>query len=290
MHSFVRGQRKNNAKNFSSVNAARAEAERANRLKDEFLATLSHELRTPLNAIVGWSQLLRRGPVGSEELAEGLEAIERNAKAQTQLIADLLDVSRITSGKLRLDIQPVDPAAMIDGALDAIKHAAAAKNIHVSRVLDSQIYYVSGDPSRLQQIMWNLMTNAVKFTPKGGKISVTLRRVDSLVEIGVSDTGEGIKKELLPHIFNRFQQGDASSVRQHGGLGLGLAIVKHLVEMHGGTITAQSPGEGKAHVFGSHPDRGDCRGVGCRAIAAGSIWFRDAACQPGGREGIGCRR
>ena len=175
-----------------SERAARAEAEKANRLKDDFLATLSHELRTPLNAIVGWSQLLRRGPVEPDELAEGLEAIERNAKAQTQLIADLLDVSRITSGKLRLDIQPVDPSAMIDDALDSIKHAASAKNIQISRILDTPNYTISGDPGRLQQIMWNLVTNAVKFTPKGGKITVTLQRINSHVEMSVRDNGDGI--------------------------------------------------------------------------------------------------
>ncbi|HWE01955.1 MAG TPA: response regulator [Tepidisphaeraceae bacterium] len=232
-----------------SERAARAEAEKANRLKDDFLATLSHELRTPLNAIVGWSQLLRRGPVDAEELAEGLEAIERNAKAQTQLIADLLDVSRITSGKLCLDIQPVDPGAMIDSALDAVKHAAAAKGIHINRILDVQAYTVSADPSRLQQVMWNLVTNAVKFTQKGGRISVTLQRINSHIEIAVSDNGEGILPGLLPHIFDRFQQGDATTTRQHGGLGLGLAIVKHLVEMHGGTVTASSPGKGQGSRF-----------------------------------------
>ncbi|HET6251456.1 MAG TPA: response regulator [Tepidisphaeraceae bacterium] len=232
-----------------SERSARQEAERANRLKDEFLATLSHELRTPLNAIVGWSQLLRRGPVAPEELAEGLEAIERNAKAQTQLIADLLDVSRITSGKLRLDIQPIDPAAMIDSALDSIKHAAAAKNIHIARILDAPAFSIFGDPGRLQQVMWNLVTNAVKFTPKGGKITVTLQRVNSHVEIAVRDTGDGISPELLPHIFERFQQGDASTTRRHGGLGLGLAIVKNLIEMHGGTIAASSDGTGKGSAF-----------------------------------------
>lgn len=232
-----------------SERAARAEAEKANRLKDEFLATLSHELRTPLNAIVGWSQLLSRGGVDAAELAEGIEAIERNAKAQTQLIADLLDVSRITSGKLRLDVQVVDAAAIIDEALDAVRHTAAVKEIKITRILDAPGCSIAGDPGRLQQILWNLVNNAVKFTPKGGKVSVTLHRVDSRIEIVVRDTGSGIKSELLPYIFDRFQQGDASTTRNHGGLGLGLAIARHLVEMHAGTITAASPGEGKGATF-----------------------------------------
>ncbi len=232
-----------------SERAARAEAEKANRLKDDFLATLSHELRTPLNAIVGWSQLLRNGRADSETMVEGLEAIERNAKAQNQLIADLLDVSRITSGKLRLDVQPLDPTAVVDGALDAVRHAAAAKDIEISRIVDSSALTVSGDPNRLQQVLWNLLNNAVKFTPRGGKIVVTLQRVNSHVEIAVSDNGDGMGPELLPHVFERFQQGDATTTRTHGGLGLGLSIVKHLVEMHGGTVVASSPGIGRGSTF-----------------------------------------
>jgi signal transduction histidine kinase len=251
VNAFLRARAAEDAREklLVSEQAARAEAERANRLKDDFLATLSHELRTPLNAIVGWSQLLRSGTPEAGELAEGLEAIERNAKSQSQLIADLLDVSRITSGKLRLDIQPVDPTAMIDDALDSVKHAAASKNIHITRTLDAHAGPVLGDPGRLQQVMWNLVNNAVKFTQKGGKITVILRRIDSHIEIVVRDNGSGIDAELLPHIFNRFQQGDASTTRQHGGLGLGLSIVKHLVEMHGGVVTASSPGLGRGSSF-----------------------------------------
>jgi signal transduction histidine kinase len=232
-----------------SERAARGEAEKANRLKDDFLATLSHELRTPLNAIVGWSQLLRAGHADAEELAEGLEAIERNAKAQNQLISDLLDVSRITSGKLHLDLQHIDPSLMIDSALDAVKPSAAAKNITITRTPCPSALILLGDPGRLQQIMWNLVNNAVKFTPRGGKVLIGATVTGLHLDITVTDNGEGIDPELLPHIFNRFQQGDASTTRQHGGLGLGLAIVKHLAEMHGGTISASSPGLGHGSSF-----------------------------------------
>src|SRR6478609_9948148 len=224
---------------LASERAARMEAERANRFKDEFLATLSHELRTPLHAIVGWAQLLKMEGIDPNEAREGLDVIERNAKAQAQMIADLLDVSRITSGKLRLDVQLVDPAAMIETSLAAIMPAAAAKGIRVHKVLDPHAGPISGDPARLQQVIWNLVNNAVKFTPKNGKVQVTLRRIDSHIEISVADSGQGIGKELLPNIFDRFLQGDASTTRDHGGLGLGLAIAKQLVEMHGGTISAQ---------------------------------------------------
>jgi nitrogen-specific signal transduction histidine kinase/CheY-like chemotaxis protein len=229
--------------------AARAEAERANRLKDDFLATLSHELRTPLNAIVGWSQLLRMGQLDPGEAEEGLDAIERNARAQAQMIADLLDVSRITSGKIRLEVELLNPAELIDAALSAVSPAAEAKSIRVTRELDPNAGPISGDPSRLQQVIWNLVNNAVKFTPKDGRVEVALRRLDSHVEIRVSDNGQGINPALLPSIFERFSQGDASSKREHAGLGLGLAIAKQLVEMHGGTISAESAGEGKGATF-----------------------------------------
>jgi PAS domain S-box-containing protein len=234
---------------LASEQAARAEAERANRLKDEFLATLSHELRTPLNAIVGWSQLLRLGRSDPAELAEGLEAIERSAKAQSQLIADLLDVSRITSGKLRLELHPLDPVSLVEAALAAVMPAAAAKSIRIDKQLEGNVGPISGDSSRLQQVIWNLLNNAVKFTPRGGRIEVTLRRASGQAEITISDTGTGIKPELLPHLFERFRQGDASTTRDHGGLGLGLAIAKHLTEMHGGTIGAHSDGEGQGSTF-----------------------------------------
>ena len=228
---------------------ARAEAERASRMKDEFLATLSHELRTPLNAILGWSQLLASGSGGDEDVAEGLRTIERNARAQTQIIEDLLDMSRIISGKVRLDVQRIDLAPVIHGAVETVKPAAEAKGIRLQAVLDPLAGPVSGDPNRLQQVMWNLLNNAIKFTPKGGRVQVVLERVNSHVEINVSDTGEGISPDFLPHVFDRFRQADASTTRRHGGLGLGLAIVKQLVELHGGSIRAASPGVGMGATF-----------------------------------------
>jgi PAS domain S-box-containing protein len=234
---------------LASERAARSEAERANRLKDDFLATLSHELRTPLNAIVGWSQVLRSGSATADDLAEGLESIARNARVQTQLIDDLLDVARITSGKLRLDIQSVDPAAVVEAALQAVTPAAAAKGIEVHKTLDAGAGRVSVDAGRLQQVVWNLVNNAVKFTPRGGRIDVRLARSESQIEVTVADNGQGVAPDLLPHLFERFRQGDARTTRTHGGLGLGLAIVKQLVEMHGGTVSAASEGEGKGSKF-----------------------------------------
>jgi PAS domain S-box-containing protein len=232
-----------------SERAARADAERANRLKDDFLATLSHELRTPLNAIVGWSQLLKLGQLSPNDAKEAVDAIDRNAKIQAQMIADLLDVSRITSGKLSLEVEPVDPAVTVEAALGVVAPAAEAKGICLTKVLDPQAGQVAGDPARLQQIVWNLVNNAVKFTPNGGKIEVRLERVNSHIEISVADTGQGISAELLPWVFERFRQGDAPSTRVHGGLGLGLAIAKQLVEIHGGTIRAESSGEEKGAKF-----------------------------------------
>lgn len=229
--------------------AARADAERANTLKDEFLATLSHELRTPLSAIVGWSQLLQMGSRPADELAEGLEAIERNAQAQAKMISDLLDVSRITSGKLRLDVEPLDPHTVVDSAVTAIMPTAEAKSIRITKTLDPNLGPISGDRSRLQQVLWNLINNAVKFTPRNGRVNVTLSRFDSHIEIQIADNGEGIDPELLPRLFNRFQQGDSSSTRSHGGLGLGLSIAKQLVELHGGQISVTSPGRGLGSTF-----------------------------------------
>jgi PAS domain S-box-containing protein len=228
--------------------AARSDAERTSRLKDEFLATLSHELRTPLNAIVGWSQVLRNRH-GPEDLARALDVIERNAKVQTQLIEDLLDMSRITSGKLRLDVQRVDLQEVIRSAVASVQHAADAKQIRVQTVLDPLAGPVRGDPARLQQCFWNLLSNAIKFTGKGGRVQVVLERVNSHVEVSVADDGQGIPPEFLPYIFERFRQADASTTRQHGGLGLGLSIVKHLVELHGGTVRAKSPGLGQGATF-----------------------------------------
>jgi PAS domain S-box-containing protein len=232
-----------------SERAARTEAERLGRMKDEFLATLSHELRTPLNAILGWATLLRRVKVGSDDYLKGLETIERNARVQTQIIADLLDMSRIISGKVQLDVQPVDLQEVISAALDAVRPSADAKHLRVRATLDAKAGRIRGDASRLQQVFWNLLTNAVKFTPAGGRIDVVLERVNSHVEISVEDSGIGIKPEFLAFVFDRFRQADASITRRHGGLGLGLSIVKHLIELHGGTVRVKSPGEGHGSTF-----------------------------------------
>lgn len=224
---------------------ARKEAETANRTKDEFLATVSHELRTPLNAILGWARLLRAGRLDQAGVTRAYETLENNARAQAQLIEDLLDVSRIISGKLRLDVRPLDLATVIEAAIETTRPAADAKGIRVVKVLDPLPSPVTGDGDRLQQVVWNLLSNAIKFTPKGGRVLIRLERVNSHVEIIVSDTGIGIKPEFLPHVFDRFRQADGSITRLSGGLGLGLAIVRHLVELHGGTVSADSqPGEG----------------------------------------------
>jgi signal transduction histidine kinase/CheY-like chemotaxis protein len=234
---------------LDSERTARNEAERASAMKDEFLATLSHELRTPLSAILGWAQVLRRQFKDTPALEQGLETIERNARVQAQLIEDLLDMSRITSGKLRLDIQPTEPARFVEAAIDTVAPAADAKGIRIEKVLDPLAGPVSGDPGRLQQVIWNLLSNAIKFTPKDGKVQVILQRVNSHVEISVADTGIGIAREFLPHVFDRFRQADASTTRTFGGLGLGLSIVKHLVELHGGTVRVKSPGENRGTTF-----------------------------------------
>jgi PAS domain S-box-containing protein len=228
---------------------ARGEAERASRAKDEFLANLSHELRTPLNAILGWSHLLLQPGRSEEEVTQGVRVIQRNARAQTQIIEDLLDMSRIISGNVRLDVQRVDLVPLVRAAIDSVRPAAEAKQVRLHAVLDPLAGPVSGDPVRLQQVAWNLLMNAVKFTPKGGHIRVLLERVDSHLELSVSDNGEGIEGSFLPHIFERFRQADASTSRRHGGLGLGLAIVKQLVELHGGTVRARSAGPGQGSTF-----------------------------------------
>jgi PAS domain S-box-containing protein len=234
---------------LESEQLARAEAERASRMKDEFLATLSHELRTPLNAVLGWATILRAQKDVDAEMNQGLEAIDRNARAQAQIIDDLLDMSRIISGKLRLDVQQLDLPAVVLEAIDTMRPSAAAKGVRLQTVIDPLNASVSGDPNRLQQIFWNLLSNAIKFTPRGGQVQVLLERLDSYVEVSVIDTGEGISPDFLPYIFNRFQQADASTTRRHGGLGLGLAIVKNLVELHGGTVRAKSGGIGKGATF-----------------------------------------
>lgn len=225
--------------------AARAEADAANGIKDEFLALLSHELRTPLTAILGWSQMLADGNLDGPATKRALEIIVRNARAQNQLIDDLLDISRIITGKLRLDVRPVELATIIETVVDDMRPATEAKSIRLQTALDSRTGAISGDPDRLQQIIWNLLTNAVKFTPTGGRVQVRLERIASHVEMTVRDTGQGIDPEFLPHVFDRFRQSDSSSARRHGGLGLGLSIVRQLVELHGGTVTATSPGAGE---------------------------------------------
>jgi PAS domain S-box-containing protein len=234
---------------LQSERSARNAAERANRLKDEFLAMVSHELRTPLNAVVGWSQVLQMSPPSSEDLAVGLEAISRNAQVQAELINDLLDVSRIMSGKLRLDVKRINPVDIVHDALVSVLPAAQTKGVEIEHNLDQTFELIHADPSRLQQVVWNLVSNAVKFTPRSGKVSVLLKQNPAWLEIRVSDSGQGIKPEFLPHLFERFRQEDATSTRVHGGLGLGLSIVKQLVELHGGTVNATSSGEGRGSEF-----------------------------------------
>ena len=231
-----------------SEKEARTRAERETRMKDEFLATLSHELRTPLNAILGWANILR-GSDRAEDIAEGVAVIERNARAQAQIIEDLLDMSRIISGKVRLDVQLLDLAALVTAAVESVTPMATAKQITLQIKLDPMADSISGDPARIQQVLWNLLTNALKFTPREGRVEVALARVDSYVEMRVSDTGQGITAEFLPNVFDRFRQADASTTRYHGGLGLGLAIVKNLVELHGGSVRAESRGLHQGATF-----------------------------------------
>ena len=228
--------------------AAQAEGEQASRMKDEFLATLSHELRTPLNAILGWSQLIRQRP-DAQMIDEGLSIIERNTRVQVQLIEDLLDMSRIISGKLRLEFLIIDVATFIDAAIETVEPAAQAKGVKLRKVVDGGNNLVAGDANRLQQVIWNLLSNAIKFTPGGGHVEVRAERRDSQIAISVADSGQGIKPDFLPHVFERFRQADGSTTRPQGGLGLGLAIVKHLVELHGGTVEAHSAGENQGSTF-----------------------------------------
>jgi PAS domain S-box-containing protein len=225
------------------------EAREADRLKDEFLAVLSHELRTPLNAIVGYARLLRAGVLHGEKAERGLETLERNGNALTQIVEDVLDISRIVSGKIWLDVQPIELPLVVHNAVSTVQPAADAKGIRMHTIVDPRVGPVSGDPDRLQQVVWNLLSNAVKFTPKGGRVQVRLERVDSHLEIMVSDTGVGIKPQFLPYVFERFRQADSSTTRRTGGLGLGLSIVRHIVEMHGGSVQAASDGEGLGATF-----------------------------------------
>jgi PAS domain S-box-containing protein len=237
---------------LASEREARLQSERASRVKDEFLATLSHELRTPLNAVLGWAKILRLGKLQGEELQQGLDTIERNARIQAQLIEDLLDMSRIISGKVRLDVQMIDLPAVLNESIETLRATAKAKGVHLKALRHPFPVSISSDPNRLQQVFGNLLHNAIKFTPKDGKVHVRLERFESHVEVSFTDTGEGIAADFLPYVFERFQQGDASTTRRHGGLGLGLAIVKQLVELHGGNVRVKSGGIGQGATFTVH--------------------------------------
>ncbi len=237
-----------NSQLFAREQAARADAETANRAKDQFLAVLSHELRTPLQPIIGWVHVVRATGFERSTMIHALEVIERNIRAQTQLVDDLLDVSGIINGKLRLEVQVIALRRVVEAAVEVVRPAANAKAVTITTSLRTSSP-VMGDAARLQQVVWNLMSNAVKFTPRGGTVDVTLDRVNSHVEIAVKDTGQGIERDFLPYVFDRFRQADSSTTRKAAGLGLGLAIVRHLVELHGGTVAADSPGEGQGATF-----------------------------------------
>jgi PAS domain S-box-containing protein len=234
---------------LSREKAARATAEEATRAKDAFLAMVSHELRTPLSPILAWTRMLREGTLDADKSRRALETIERNVRAQSQLIDDLLDISRIVAGKLRLEVRPINLVEVIQRAVDVVRPAADAKGIRLQDVLDTETGPISGDPDRLQQVVWNLLSNAIRFTPKDGRVQIILERVNSHVEIAVSDTGQGISAEFLPHLFEAFRQADSGIARKHGGLGLGLAIVRHITELHGGSIVAESAGENQGATF-----------------------------------------
>lgn len=257
---------------LESERAARGEAERASRVKDEFLATLSHELRTPLSAILGWVHVLRRKAAGDPSLQKGVDVIERSARAQTQLIEDLLDMSRITSGKMALDLRPLAPLEFVEAAVETLRPGAAVAGVVIDVLADEEVPTVMADPTRLQQVVWNLLTNAVKFSPRGGTVTVRLRSDAGWARIEVRDTGVGIKPEFLPHVFERFRQADGSTTRRFGGLGLGLAIVRNLVELHGGTIRADSEGEGRGACFTVRlpPQERGLAGEALRTLGAGA--------------------
>jgi signal transduction histidine kinase/ActR/RegA family two-component response regulator len=258
----LRDESQSRAALLEAERKARAEVERVSLMKDEFLATLSHELRTPLTAVLGWSQILLTGQHDPADVQHGLATIAQNARAQAQLIEDLLDMSRIVSGKIRLDVQRTELASIIDAAVDAVKPSVDAKAIRLFKIIDPHAGSVFGDPNRLQQVVWNLLSNAVKFTPEGGRIHVLVTRVDSHLEITVRDSGPGISPEFLPQVFERFRQADASITRKHGGLGLGLAIVKQLVELHGGTVRVDNDPAGGGAIFVVSLPLGAARGDG----------------------------
>lgn len=229
--------------------AARGGVEVATRARDEFLATLSHELRNPLNAVLGWARLLEQGQLSEEQARRAVAIILRNVEAQARLVDDLLDLSTVVNGRMRLHVDPVDLGDIIRDVVEAMRPGADAKQLRLTTVLESPGGPVNGDANRLRQVMWNLIANAVKFTPQGGRVEVTLRRVRSHLEVAVADTGQGISAELLPHVFDRLRQGDSSTTRAHGGLGIGLSLVRHLVELHGGSVTAESPGKDRGATF-----------------------------------------
>jgi signal transduction histidine kinase/CheY-like chemotaxis protein len=233
----------------TEIAGARDAAESANRAKDEFLAVVSHELRTPLSPILAWTRMLRDAEVAPERMSHGLDVIDRNVRSQAQLIEDLLDVSRIISGKLRLDVRPIELAPVVEAAVESVRPTADVKQVRIQVVLDPRSITVSGDAERLKQVVWNLLSNAIKFTPRGGRVQVVMQCINSHVEIAVSDTGKGVNPEFLPYVFERFRQADSSSTRTFGGLGLGLSIVRNLVELHGGQVRAESLGEGKGATF-----------------------------------------
>jgi signal transduction histidine kinase len=234
-----------------AIENARAyrQLENANRLKDEFLATLSHELRTPLNAVLGYARMLQSGAIPPEKVPQALDVIDRNASSLAQIVEDVLDVSRIILGKARLRVEPTDVTVVVDDAIATVMPAVEAKGLHLKTNVAADLVEVMADPTRLQQVIWNLLSNAVKFTPRGGRVDVRITSADSSVEIVVADTGIGFPKAFAQHAFERFRQAESGSARLHGGLGLGLAIARHIVEMHGGTIEAESPGEGKGATF-----------------------------------------
>ncbi|HEY9805406.1 MAG TPA: HAMP domain-containing sensor histidine kinase, partial [Candidatus Obscuribacterales bacterium] len=248
----ISGRKRAEAERIQLLNReqkARAEAEAANRVKDEFLATLSHELRSPLNAMLGWARLLNTRKFDEATTARAMETIERNARSQAQLVEDLLDVSRIIQGKLRLNVRPIDLKSIIESAIETAGPAAEAKEIQLQAILDSTSGCVAGDSDRIQQVIWNLLSNAIKFTPKGGQVQICLEQIHSYIAIIVSDTGQGIDPSFVPYVFDRFRQADSSITRSYSGLGLGLAIVRHLVELHGGTVDAYSAGSGQGSTF-----------------------------------------
>lgn len=270
---------------FKRERAARDEAEQANRLKDEFLATLSHELRTPLNAVIGWSRMLNSGRLDRESSNHALEVIERNAWAQKQIIEDILDVSRVITGKLQLNLGPVDLVAVIDAALDAMRPALEAKDIKIETIIDASLRMVPGDADRLQQVVWNVLSNAAKFTPAGGQVEISVSLGGAHVLVQVKDSGPGIDPAFLPHVFERFRQADGSTTRTHGGLGLGLAIVRHLLELHGGTITVENRDDRSGAIFTIRLPlpSGELRR---EALVSAASIFRDAQSEPPTLEGL----